>query len=133
MSDPRPSAIAVARAVVACEQKPGGANQGLQTLMTKLEAVLGKLIGSNGFDVLLARALKLAAREHGVLAQVTASAGGELAGLPDGATELEHGMVALLSHLSELLMKFIGEDLAIRVIREAWPAATHVESKETQE
>jgi hypothetical protein len=30
-------------------------------------------------------------------------------------------------------MKFIGEDLAIRVIREAWPAATHLESKEIQQ
>ena len=130
MPQPRPSAISLAVATVASEQAQEGGELG--RVMTKAEAKLGKLIGPAGFDALLARSLTLAAREHPVLACVSASTGGRLEGLPEEKQELEECTVVLVSHLCELLMKFIGEDLATRVFRDVWPPATDdCEPKET--
>lgn len=130
MPQPRPSAIALARATVASELAHEGG--GLGGVLTKAEAKLGRLIGPAGFDVLLARSLTLAARERPALANVSTSTGGRLEGLPETKHELEECTAALLSHLCELLMKFIGEDLATRVFRDVWPPATDDgEPKET--
>jgi hypothetical protein len=101
--------------------------------MRKLAGVLGKLVGAAGFDVLLARSVRLAAREHATLAGVSSSPGGHLAGLPAPVTERTQCVLIVLSHLLELLMKFIGEDLATRVVRDAWPwAADEGETRETK-
>jgi hypothetical protein len=47
--------------------------------------------------------------------------------------DVERQVVTLLSHLFELLARFIGEDLVLRVVRDAWPTANDVEvPKETK-
>lgn len=91
--------------------------------MSALYDGLGKLIGSNGLDALVARALRMARASEPTLIEVTAAPGGQLAGLPSDLLVRERGLTLLLAHVFELLMRFIGEDLAIRLIRDAWPDA----------
>lgn len=134
MSALRPKAIDLARAVVAAEGEPGSGGPDASTLMGKLAVALGKLIGSNGFDVLLGRAIKLAAREEPALASVVAAPGGRLEGLSKSTPEGSRCLTVLLSHLCELLMKFIGEDLTTRVFHDVWPplaAGRNSEEKRT--
>jgi hypothetical protein len=79
-----------------------------------------------GFQVLLARALALARSEVPWLRAVQVNEDGSLAGLEavraqtDPAEFLEGGVV-LLSRLLGLLVAFIGENLTLRLLREAWP------------
>jgi hypothetical protein len=101
-------------------------------LMERLNAALVKLVGPSGFDVLLDRALVLARRAHPVLKGVTTASGGALAGPADtslSAVELQEGAIAILAQFIELLAQLIGEDLAMRLVRDVWPAAA-AESEE---
>jgi len=94
--------------------------------MTRLYQQLGKLVGSAGFDVLLARSLVLARRTNPALAGVTAGPGGTLAGLDDPArdgAELQQGAMSIVAHFIELLVVLIGEDLGMRLLRDVWPGA----------
>ena len=115
-----------ARAIVHAELMIEGADarEGVSRVVSRLHRELGRLIGSAGFDVLLARSLVLARRNHPPLDGITVSPGGTLAGL-DGASSdpvaLEESAVALISHFIELLATFIGEDLAMRLVRDVWP------------
>ena len=98
--------------------------------MAHLSAQLGKLVGPTGFDVLLARALVLAQRTHPVLSGVTAGASGTLIGLDDPTRDrvaLAKGGMSIVAHFIELLVALIGEDLAMRLVREAWPEAAEEE------
>src|ERR1700723_949951 len=101
MPHPRPSAIALALAAVSSELARADPAAGLPHVMTRVEAHLGKLIGSVGFDVLLARSVTLAAREDSTLAGVSVWPGGRLAGLPEDAAELERCTGLLLAYLFE--------------------------------
>jgi hypothetical protein len=100
-------------------------------LIERLHQALGKLIGSAGFDVLLARALVLARRTHPELAGITARPGGALEGLDDahGGVALEEGALAIVAHFVELLVVLIGDDLAMRLLRDVWPATAEVRNK----
>jgi hypothetical protein len=92
----------------------------------KLRPQLVPLMGTGGFQVLLARALALARSEVPWLRAVQVNEDGSLAGLEavraqtDPAEFLEGGVV-LLSRLLGLLVAFIGENLTLRLLREAWP------------
>ena len=131
MPQPRPLARDLARAVVGAHATREGPR--LELLMGNLAVTLGKLIGPSGFDVLFARAVTLAAREDAVLAGAHSAAGGRLEGLPEPVDERSRCTLLILSHLLELLMKFIGEDLAARVVRDALPvAANDGETRETK-
>lgn len=79
---------------------------------------------------MLARSLALARRVRPGLAGITAGPGGKLEGL----TELERegaddDALAVVAHLIELLVTLIGEDLAMRMIRDLWPAARDEETR----
>ena len=131
MTRPRPSALALAKDVVVAESR-GDESRGIElTIVRKLHATLGTLIGTHGFDVVLARALTLAKREEPSLGNVVAEPGGALKGLVTARADRDRGLVALLSHLIELLMRFIGEDLAGRVVRDTWPNVEFVSGTET--
>ena len=92
----------------------------------KMRPQLVPLMGTGGFQVLLARALALARSEVPWLRAVQVNEDGSLAGLEavraqtDPAEFLEGGVV-LLSRLLGLLVAFIGENLTLRLLREAWP------------
>ncbi len=90
---------------------------------------LAVLIGATGYTVLAARALRLAQAEIPALEGVAVDAGAEtgLNGLrafalaSGDATAAADGLVALLARIVDLLITFIGEDLALRLVRDAWP------------
>jgi hypothetical protein len=133
MTEPRPSVTRFVRAVVQTElERDGGARDFdvAQRILMRLHEQLGKLIGSAGFDVLVTRALVLARRAHPALAGVTAGPGGTIAGLDGAAGDggaLREGATAIVAHFIELLVILIGEDLAMRLVRDVWPAAEEEE------
>lgn len=95
-----------------------------QRIMLRFHDGLWKLIGSAGFDVLVARSLVLACKEHPILAGISAGHGGALPGLDDAARDadaLQRGAVAIVTHFIELLVTLIGEDFAMRLVLDAWP------------
>ena len=134
MIDPRPSVTRFVKGVAHAERARGGSADGVdvaQRILTRLHEELGKLIGSAGFDILVARALVLARRTHPVLDGVTASPDGRLtveATASDPAA-LQEGSLATVEHFMELLVVLIGEDLAMRLVRNIWPAASHGDKK----
>jgi len=96
----------------------------------RLRGRLADLIGLTGYTTLLARAVRLAQAEVPTLERVSVDAGAEggLHGvrafaLADGRdpTTAEAGLTAILAHIIGLLITFIGEDLALHLVREAWP------------
>lgn len=85
------------------------------------------LIGPMGCDALFARALALARLDHPMLAGVTAETanGSGLADvrgrLPEGElTDALDALMAVLAHFLAVLVRLIGADLVVRVVREIW-------------
>ncbi len=92
----------------------------------KLRPHLATLAGNGGFRALLARALALAAAEVPWLRAVQVNADGALEGGEELHAQLDpnqffEGRVVLLAQLLGLLVAFIGENLTLRLVREAWP------------
>ena len=100
-------------------------------LIERLHQTLGKLIGSAGFHVLLARAIVLVRRTHPELAGITAGQGGALEGLDEahGGVALDEGALAIVAYFVELLVVLVGEDLAMRLLRDVWPATAREPKK----
>ncbi len=94
----------------------------------KLGQHLSRLIGAAGYYALLKRALHLAGREHAFLVPVqpTPTADGGLDGLRAAIQVVDPeraraALVELFSQLVGLLVTFIGQDLTLRTLRQAWP------------
>ncbi len=95
----------------------------------KLRQVLGKLLGTAGFQALLARALTLARAEAPALRAVKINAQGSLEGLSQlepraRGGRVSKGEVVLVATLLRLLVTFIGEALTQRLVEDAWPEAS---------
>ena len=93
----------------------------------KLRLTLSQLIGTGGYQGLLARALALATEEVPWLRGVTINVGGVLEGKEELQAKISpekflEGRVVLVAQLLGLLESFIGETLTVRLVREAWPA-----------
>ena len=101
---------------------------GFERACRALHDQLAPLISSSGFHTLLARAVRLAARDAPFLASVSISTNGDcaLSGLagttekPDPA-EVADALTMALAHFMWLLVIFIGENLGLRKVREIWP------------
>jgi len=112
-------------------ENAGGVDElaaGFQRVCRVLHDRLAPLISSSGFQTLFARALRLAARDFPFLAGVTIATNGDcaLSGLPVATDTRDPGEVAdafaaVLAHFIWLLVIFIGENLGLRKVREAWP------------
>jgi hypothetical protein len=92
----------------------------------KLRPHLAALMGNMGFRALLARALALATEDVPWLRAVQVKPDGSFEGFEDLGTqvdpeELFNGCAVLLSHLLGLLVAFIGEELTLQLVRQAWP------------
>jgi hypothetical protein len=86
------------------------------------------LAGDAGFRSLLSRSLARAGEEVHWLRAVHVKSDGALDGWGELHTQLSpeawfEGRVALLAHLLGLLVTFIGENLTLRLVHEAWPNA----------
>jgi hypothetical protein len=96
-------------------------------VLDKLKLPLSKLAGPAGFHSLLSRALALAKVEDASLSPVRVGASGALEGFagdgrgPDAGTAGEDGGAVVVAHLLALLVTLIGEPLAMRLVRDAWP------------
>ena len=90
----------------------------------KLRPRLATLMGDAGFRAFLSRAL--ASSEVRWLRAVHVKADGSLEGLEDlhaqlSPTEFFEARVIVLAQLLGSLVAFIGEDLALHLVREVWP------------
>jgi hypothetical protein len=100
-----------------------------EDLLNRLSRRLGRIIGSDGYASLVSRALRVTARQFTFLADVTSEAdatGFTLRRLSTSLlgrepAEARLGLVTLLATLIRLLVTLIGDDLAMRLIGQAWP------------
>jgi len=126
MASPRLSALRFATAVIAAEyarqdDTPSAASE---RIMSAIHGRIGKVVGSGGFEVLLKRALALTARNHPVLASMSVGERGSLVTAHEQAPDpvaMRTAITALLATFVELLAELIGEDLALRLVGDAWP------------
>jgi hypothetical protein len=89
---------------------------------------LTDLLGAGGVVALMGRALKLAKREHPVLAPTTLGTNPTVCfdGLAEAlaagtAEDAVAAGSAVLSHVFDLLIQLIGEDLSVQPVRKLWP------------
>src|SRR3954463_13209253 len=92
----------------------------------KFRTVLAPILGSSGFRVFLRRALTVAQSEAPELMAVQVRADGSLEGsmapaLQSGEGQVAEAEVILVGRLVGLLVDFIGEELVMTLVREAWP------------
>jgi hypothetical protein len=131
MTEPRPSITRFVDAAARAERARDGAmpaNPVAERLLAQLYRQLGKLIGTAGFDALLRRSLVLARRTRPALLGITSAAGGKLEGLDADVPEragLDEDALTIVAQFIELLATLIGEELAMRVLRELWPATSN--------
>jgi hypothetical protein len=136
MPEMSPAAQVLARRVLRHEAggraEPAALAEAAERADARLRGRLASLIGQTGYTTLLARAVRLAQAEVPALEHVTVDAlaigaeGGlhgvrEFARATGDADAAEAGLSAILAHVIGLLVTFIGEDLALRLIRDAWP------------
>jgi hypothetical protein len=123
-----PEALLIARGIIAhvTEGHPAPAAEPIAQAFSRLLAHLSRVIGEDGVRALYERSLILTEAEHPWL---SAAAGdpvqqaceplrAALANQPAAASE---GGAALLANLLELLDKFIGSSLTVRLFQELWP------------
>lgn len=113
------------------EELAAAAEQGC----ARLRAVLTRWIGSEGYRALVNRALEQARAEHPAVAGLQCQ-GNDVEGVAaavgaHSAAELREGILALVARLIDLLSRLIGEDMATRLVEQAWaggarPAASTV-------
>lgn len=95
-------------------------------VVDQLRPHLSMLMGRNGVEALLSRALLRATAEVPWLTVVRVVADGELGGLNVAhaafdAADFAEGEVALLAQLLGLLEAFIGPALTLRLLNQLWP------------
>jgi hypothetical protein len=90
----------------------------------RLRAGLTRWIGSDGYRALVDRALQQARLGHPALAGLQCEAG-DVQGVAAvvgvyGAAEVRESILALVALLIDLLSRVIGEEMAIRLVEQAW-------------
>ena len=113
------------------EEMAAAAEQGC----ARLRAVLTRWIGSEGYRALVDRALAQSRAEHPAVAGLQCQ-GGDLEGVAaavgvHSAAEVREGILELVARLIDLLSRLIGEEMATRLVEQAWagggrPAASSV-------
>lgn len=90
----------------------------------KLRASVTRFAGADSFTALMRRSLAMSRADVPALETVKIGAGGCVDGLEKLANNggAEAG-AAITAHLLLLLITFIGETMALRLVREAWPDA----------
>ncbi len=112
--------------------EPGALAEAAGRAGARLRVRLVDVVGSTAYTTLLARAVRLAQGEVRTLERGTVAGHGGVEGDLLGVRECalasdddpavgETGQTAILVHVIGLLVTFIGEELALRLVREAWP------------
>jgi hypothetical protein len=131
MSRATPQMHQLAKRLIAHEARENKSSGTISTAIfpvpEKLRPLVAALVGNAGFRVLLSRALVLAKPEVPWLRAVHVKADGSLAGPAEFEAQVDPGTIvagriAVLAQLLAMLREFIGENLTMQLIREAWPA-----------
>jgi len=130
---PEAGVQALARLLLADEAGGAGVSaDAAERAFEKLRLHLSKVLGPEGFRVLVRRAVTLAQAEFPWLRIVEVRSDGSLTGLSaaaaaartDGSVaEADGGIVATLAHFLGLLEAFLGPDLTRRLVHSVWPEA----------
>ena len=86
----------------------------------KLRISLTRFAGPDGFTSLLRRAMALARTQVPTLKDIQVKPDGSLEDLAT-LSDANEAAVAILAHLLDLLVTFIGQPLTMRLLKEAWP------------
>lgn len=143
MQPPSTSIESWARRLLAAEAAttaaPGSPGPGVMRVTGKLRVSLTQFVGADGFAALMRRALVLARRtDLPSLQNARIAADGRLEGIehaPADTEEDREAAIAITASLLWLLVTFIGEPLTLRLVSEAFPAASNrpkVESEDLQ-
>lgn len=120
----------LARRILAREDgenmKSDGLAAALMQVLDRLSSHVGRLVGQVGYEVLLRRALHLAASDWPFLKSIPVRVSAEEVGLPGLAesvrdqdpTVVRRCLVEILANLVWLLVTFIGEDVGSRLIQQ---------------
>jgi len=120
------------RQVAGSEQSPEGLVEATERVFDRLYRHLGAVVGPAGYAALVARALHLTTRQFAFMGNVRGEAraddfvmdGLRASVLGRDPAEARPSQVTLLANLIALLVTFVGEDLALRLIGQAWPETT---------
>ncbi len=100
----------------------------IERVCQSLHTRLAPLVSTAGFNALIGRAVKLAAREYPFLAATSAITTPTCSfdGLRQAAegrdpADVADALVAILANFIWLLVIFIGENLGLRKVHEVWP------------
>jgi len=100
----------------------------MERVCQALHTRLAPLVSAAGFNALVGRAVKLAARDHPFLAATSAITAPTCSfdGLRQAAegrepADVADALVAILANFIWLLVIFIGENLGLRKVHEVWP------------
>ena len=131
MSAPAEADWELARAIIAREAgtdaSVDGVADGCVRAINQLYLHLALYVGENGFSAVLGRAVYLAQQKYEFLAGVEVGVlrrGETLPGLVASASGCDpsvvrEGVVAILANFIDVLVRFIGRDLAERLVRDA--------------
>jgi hypothetical protein len=135
MAKPSPKLVELAQRIAEHEAgglpDPTASAVAVEAACRRLRDHLVDLLGAGGVSALLRRALHLARREQPLLEGVSVS--GEQAACFTGLAEslaassqeqATAAAVAILTHILDLLVTLLGEELGMNPIREIWPQAT---------
>jgi hypothetical protein len=134
MSRPSPSVHALAQRLIAFEKRSSAGQDAIAAadeVFRRLAERISLLVGSGGFHLLLQRALNQALREHPWLAGVQPGVEEpwRLAGLEEAARDADPaavtaGLERAVAELVALVARFLGADMAIRLVRQSFPELT---------
>jgi hypothetical protein len=113
------------------EASPEEAVAAANRIFVALGARLGRWVGGDAFDALFQRALAKSRRDHPVLEHVrwgdAGRSGFECAGEGVTTEAVQDATAATLDALAALLGRFVGDDLAARLLQDCHPSASDVE------
>ena len=113
------------------DSTPGSVYEAAERVCQEMGRRLTELVTAEGYRALLARAVHLARPEFPFLRPITSGSATDscLAALRTPPDDLDPAMshgayTAVLGGVIALVTTFIGEELALRVVRDAWPDAS---------
>ena len=122
MEKPSTSIWELSRRLLAAEAELRTAADSHEAVLVceKLRVSLTRLAGAEGFTALMRRSLVLAQADVPALKDAKLGADGCVDGFELNGDAADAG-TALTAHFLWLLVTFVGEPIALRLVREAWP------------
>jgi hypothetical protein len=142
-NSPLPGVQTLVRTLMTSQGADGTVEKSLATVETVLQTLgdrIAPLIGREGFHMLLQRALKRASDAHPHLhsVRVQRDAGSCLAGTAElgrdaSPKEATAAVEAIIGEVVSLLARFVGADLTIQLVRQAFPELSGRKAKPSTE